>query len=110
MRRYPLESIPLGMSTNDYLVIGMVEDYYNLGEYEKARDLGSRMAADLLESSRFYLEFYEFGKSEFELCGSYIYYLGDVMKAAGDTELADKLTGSFAKLVEWAAGEEYSES
>ena len=105
MHRYPLESIPLGMSTNDYLIISMVEMYYKLGELNSARELGALMAADLLETSRFYLEFYEFGKSEFELCGSYVYFLADVMKDGGDKDLADKLTGAFSKLVEWAAGD-----
>ena len=105
MRRYPYDSIPVGMSTNDYLMICIVEDYYKLGEYEKAREIGSQLAAELLESACFYLEFYEYGKNEFELCGSYIYFLADVMKEAGDAELSDKLTGSLTKLVDWAAGE-----
>ena len=106
MRRFPLESIPLGMSTNDYLVIGMVDSYYKLGQTDRAREVGALLAADLLESARFYLEFYEYGKSEFDLCGSYIYYLADVMKAGGDKDVADKLTDGFSKLIDWAAGEE----
>ena len=104
MRRFPLESIPLNMSTNDYIVIGMVETYYKLGETDKARELGARMAADLLESARFYLEFFEFGKNEFDLCGSYIYYLADVLKEGGDKDMADKFTGAFSKLIDWASG------
>ena len=105
MHRFPLEGIPLGMSTNDYIVIGMVEAYYDLGEVNKARELGALMAADLLESTRFYLEFFEFGKNEFDMCGSYVYFLADVFKDAGDTDLADKLTGAFSKLIDWASGE-----
>ena len=105
MRRFPIESIPLGMSTNDYIVIGMVEAYYQLGEVSKARELGALMAADLLESTRFYLEFFEFGKNEFDLCGSYVYFLADVFKDFGDKDLADKLTGAFSKLIDWASGE-----
>ena len=104
MRRFPIESIPLGMSTNDYIVIGMVEAYYQLGEIDKARELGAQMAADLLETTRFYLEFFEFGKNEFDLCGSYVYYLADVMKDGGDADMADKFTDGFSKLIEWAAG------
>ena len=105
MHRFPLEGIPLGMSTNDYIVIGMVEAYYDLGEVNKARELGALMAADLLESTRFYLEFFEFGKNEFDMCGSYVYFLADVFKDTGDTDLADKLTGAFSKLIDWASGE-----
>ncbi len=109
MHRFPIESIPLGMSTNDYLVISMVDTYYKLGEVDKARELGALMAADLLETTRFYLEFFEFGKSEFDLCGSYVYYLADVMKAGGDEDVADKLTDGFSKLIDWAAGEDEEE-
>jgi len=106
MRRFPIESIPLNLSSNDYLVAGTVEMYYKLGEKDKARELGSRLAADLLASARFYLEFFEFGKSEFDLCANYIYYLSDIFKEYGDTEISDKLNDGFSKLVDWASGEE----
>ncbi|MBO4340676.1 MAG: hypothetical protein J5835_04530, partial [Bacteroidales bacterium] len=106
MRRFPIESIPLNLSSNDYLIVATVETYYKLGEKEKARELGTRMAADLLTSARFYLEFFEFGKSEFDLCANYIYYLADVMEDAGDKETADKITEGLSKLVDWASGEE----
>ena len=105
MKRFPIESIPLGMSTNDYLVISMIECYYKLGQTDKARALGAQMAADLLETSRFYLEFFEFGKSEFDMCGSYIYFLADVLRENGDEDIANKFTGAFTKLIDWAAGE-----
>ena len=109
MRRFPIESIPLGMSTNDYIVIGIIDTYYQLGQTDKAREMGAQMGAELLKTARFYLEFYEFGKSEFDLCGSYIYYLADVLKDGGDKDMADKLTGAFSKLIDWAAGEDVAE-
>ena len=109
MRRFPVESIPLGMSTNDYIVIGIIDTYYQLGQTDKAREMGAQMGAELLKTARFYLEFYEFGKSEFDLCGSYIYYLADVLKDGGDKDMADKLTGAFSKLIDWAAGEDVAE-
>ena len=87
-----------------------MDAYYQLGQTDKARELAARMGADLLDTSRFYLEFYEFGKNEFDLCGSYIYYLADVLKDGGDKDMADKLTGSFTKLIDWAAGEAYDET
>ncbi|MBR3075160.1 MAG: hypothetical protein IKH11_05335, partial [Bacteroidales bacterium] len=96
--------IPLGMSTNDYIVIGIVDTYYQLGELDKARELGARMGAALLETTRFYLEFYEFGKNEFDLCGSYVYYLADVMESGGDADLGQKLKEGFSKLIDIAAG------
>ena len=105
MRRYPLDGIPLGMSTNDYLVMSMVEDYYKLGNANKASEIGSLLAADLLTGARFYLEFFEFGKEEFDTYGSYIYYLADVFKQNGEDEMAKRLTDTFSQMIDWAAGE-----
>ena len=47
----------------------------------------------------------------FTTSGSYVYFLADVMKDGGDKDLADKLTGAFSKLIDWAAseGEEVAE-
>ena len=92
-----------------FSVIGIIEAYYKLGQTDKARELGAQMAADLLETTRFYLEFFEFGKNEFDLCGSYVYYLADVMKEGGDKDVADKFTDGFSKLIDWAAGKEEEE-
>ena len=110
MRRYPIESIPLGMNTNDYLVLCTIENYYKLGEDAKATALGATYAADLLETTRFYLEFYEFGKDEFETCGSYLYYLADIFKQYNHKDMADKLTDSLSQMLDWAAGEAEDES
>ena len=42
-------------------------------------------------------------RDEFELVGQYIYFLSDVMKQAGDTELAKLLTDSLVALVDEAS-------
>ena len=102
MRRYPLESIPLGMTTNDYVVMNLIDDYYTLGENNKGREYGALLAAELLVSARFYLEFFEFGQSEFESCGSYIYYLADIFKQHGEEDMAKKLTDAFQEMLDWA--------
>ena len=103
MQHYPLETVPLGFSGNDYMVVSLVEDYYHLGQPEKARQLATQMGAELLESARFYIEFYEWAKEEFELVGQYIYFLADVMKDGGDAELAKKLTDSLSAMVDLAS-------
>ena len=110
MAHYPIDGIPVGMSGNDYSTISMVEAYYQLGQKDKARLLGAQLGAALLESARFYIEFYEFGKDEFEMCGSYIYYLADVMKTGGDKDVADKLTDGLSLIVDWATGEDQKKS
>ena len=99
MKDYPLETIPVGISSNDFIVIEMVEDYYDLGAVEKARDLGSTLGAELLITARFYLEFYEWDSSSFEMAGNYIYYLADIFRDKGDTELGDKLADTFKNML-----------
>ena len=97
--RYPLESICLGFSGNDYMVVSMVEAYYTLGEVEKARNLAVDFFNELLSTARFYLEYYDYARSDFQLCGNYVYYLQDVVEDAGDTELAAKIGDNFEALV-----------
>ena len=103
MHRYPIETIPLGFAANDYVILEMVENYYNLGEPEKARDLGGRLGQDLLDCARFYLEFFDWGGDEnYKLAGNYIYYLADVMKSGGDKEMAEALTDALEKMIDAA--------
>ncbi len=102
---YPLESIPVGFSGNDYMVCEMVELYYRLGEVEKARELAVELFNELLVSSRFYLEYYDYAKSEFELCGQYVYYLQDIADAMGDKDLAERIGSHFEALMDYVTGD-----
>ena len=102
MQHYPMETVPLGFSGNDYMVISLVEDYYKLGQPDKARALAAGMAAELLQSAKFYIEFYEWAPDEFELVGQYIYFLADVMKQGGDAEDAKKITDALTALLDAA--------
>ena len=102
---FPLESIPLGFSSNDYMVIQMVENYYYLGERDRARELGLKLADGLLDSSRFYLEFYDYAASSFDGCHRCLVYLADVFKQYGDKELSDKLLDSLELLIRVATGD-----
>ena len=95
MWRFPVSAIPVGFSGNDYMVVKMISLYYRLGAVDKARDLAGRFANDLIESASFYFDFYDVAKSEFELCGNYIYYLTDTMKEFGDDELGKAVKARF---------------
>ena len=105
MHRYPIETISLGFAANDYAVVEMIDKYYLLGENQKARELGGKMGMDLLDCARFYLEFYEFGKDNYEMAGQFIYLLADTMTAGGDKELADALTAALEEMIDAASGE-----
>ena len=106
---FPLESIPLGFVTNDYMVIQMVENYYLLGDKDKARELGLKMADALLDSSRFYLEFIDFSSTNFESVHRCLMYLADTFRQYGDKELSDKILDSLDLLIRVATGESISE-
>ena len=101
---FPLETIPLGFTSNDYMVIQMVENFYFLGQPGKARELGRKLADGLLDSSRFYLEFYDYASSNFENCHRCIVYLADIFEKYGDKDLSDQLLDSLELLVRVAVG------
>ena len=103
---FPLESIPVGFTSNDYMVVQMVSAYYKLGAPEKARELGMKMGRELLDSARFFLEFYDYSRSDFELCGQYIYFLADEMRKGGDTDFAANLESGLDVLVKIGTPEE----
>ena len=102
---FPLESIPLGFTANDYMVMQMVENYYYLGEKDKARELGLKLADALLDSSRFYLEFIDYASSNFESTHHCLMYLAETFKQYGDKELSDKILDSLDMLIRVATGD-----
>ena len=104
MRRYPLETISLGFSGNDYMVVDMVNQYYALGHPDKAREIAKALGDELLKTASFYLEFYDWGRNEFELAGNYIYLLSDALKNGGDEALGKELTDKFVDIVNSATG------
>ena len=106
---FPLETIPLGFTSNDYMVVRMVSQYLELGEREKALDLAVRMQNELMVSARFYLEFYDFARHDFEVCGQYIYLLADELKTHGEGALAKEVEKKFNLLLSVASGDFESE-
>ena len=101
---YPLETISIGLSGNDYMVICMADLYYRLGQTEKARTLASDLLSEMLVTARFHLEFYSWAKADFETLSQYYYYLTNVMKTFGDTELANQADSSLNQLINAAVG------
>ena len=99
MERYPLETISLGFAANDYTIVEIIDKYYKLGEKQKARELGGKLGMDLLDCTRFYLEFYEFGRDNYELAGQFVYLLADTMKEGGDKDIADALTSALEEML-----------
>ena len=99
MRRFPLCGGPIGFSGNDYMVVQMVDQYYKLGEPEKARELAVAFGDELVQSVMFYMQFYEYARSDFETSVNYLYFLVDTLEAGGDKELAESYTKALTDLI-----------
>ncbi len=97
---FPLETICLGFTTNDYMVIQIIEDYYLLGAGDKGRDMALRMADQLLSTAAFYLDFYDYAKDDFETVTQYLGHLIQTLDECGDKETADKVEASFHALLD----------
>ena len=98
-RNYPLETVPIGFMSNDYMVMNTIENLYAVGMNSQASELSNKMAAELLTSAYFLLQFYDYAKSDFETVGNYIYYLSDILLKSPDKELGTKLKQSLDELI-----------
>lgn len=106
---WPLESVPLGFTTNDLMVIAMVKDYYLAGAPDKASAIARKMGDDLLTAAHFYMQFYDYASSDFETVYQLACYLIDEVDKGGDKELSDTLKAGLYGIVKTGA-EMYSES
>lgn len=83
----PVENFPLNMSylgfINEHNVFDIISVYFIAGAPEKALDLADRFRDELLESAVFYLEFYDYAKTEFNETCKYVYYLADILRQNG---------------------------
>ncbi|MCD8207788.1 MAG: DUF2723 domain-containing protein, partial [Bacteroidales bacterium] len=85
---FPLDMSYLGFS-NEQNVLRIIDLYFALAEDEKAMDLAARMAGELMVSAKFFLEFYNYAKDEFETEWQYIMYLAETLELYGYEEAAD---------------------
>jgi hypothetical protein len=104
---FPLETISVGFSGNDYMVAQIIENYYHLGQNEKANDLAARFGDQLLETSAFYLGWGGLGESEFDSATRILLYLADVCKTYGEVDLADAMVTNLKQLLQFASGSAY---
>ena len=96
---YPLDMTYLGFS-NEYMVIDMIETYYDAGAPEKALELSRRFSDELFVSTEFFLENYDFTKREFESCYSCLSYMADLSEHHGDKEYAAEIRDRFNAMLE----------
>lgn len=96
---YPLDMTYLGFS-NEYMIIDMIETYYNAGADEKALDLTRRLADELFVSTEFFLEYYDLAKREFENCYQCLSYVSDLAEHYGQKEFAAEIRDRFNALLD----------
>lgn len=101
---WPLESVPIGFTTNDYMVVSMIGCYFRAGAPEKAVELGTKLGNDLLASAAFYLEFYDYASQDFETVCQFIYYLVDELEKGGDKKVSKNLQDSLLAMLKAASG------
>jgi hypothetical protein len=96
---YPLDMVYLGFS-NEYMVLEMIELYYEAGAPEKALALAERFAESLMASANFFLYNYDYTKREFETCYSTLSYLAELADMNGDKEFAEDIRTRFNALLD----------
>ena len=96
---YPLDLTYLGFS-NEYMVIDMIETYYNAGADEKALDLAKRFIEEIFVSTEFFLMNYDFAKREFESCYNCISYVAELADHYGDVAYAAEIRDRFNSMLE----------
>ena len=96
---FPLDITYLGFS-NEYMVVDMIETYYDAGAPEKALALAERFADQLFDSVYFFLEYYDFAKKEFENCYNNLQYLSDLTEHHGDKEFAEGIRNRFNSMLD----------
>ena len=96
---YPLDLTYLGFS-NEYMVIDMIETYYDADAPEKALALAERFIDELFNSTIFFLEYYDLAQKEFESCYNCISYVADLTEHFGDKEYADSIRNRFNSLLD----------
>ena len=96
---WPLETIPLGFPTNDYMVVNMVSDYFAAGAPEKAAELAAKMGDQLLIAANFYMQFYDYASSDFETACQFMYYLIDELEKGGDKKVSADLKAGLVSIL-----------
>ena len=100
---YPLDISYMGF-INERNVLEMIALYYDAGAPDKGLALAQRFVDELLVSAKFYMEFYDYARSNFEETCHYIFYVADILKQNGDNEEAEAMEKSLDDLVSIVAG------
>ena len=96
---FPLDMTYLGFS-NEYMVIDMIETYYDAGAEDKALALAEKFMDEIFVSTEFFLNYYDYAKKEFESCYNCISYVAELTDHYGDGEFAENIRQRFNSLLD----------
>ena len=96
---FPLETIPVGFTTNTYMGIRMAEMYYFLHADDKGDALAEKIGNLLLNTMQFYGSFATMGQPEFEAAYQALYYLEDVLEGYKKYDLATKIADGLSAMI-----------
>ena len=96
---FPLDITYMGFS-NEYMVLDMIETYYQAGAKEKALELAERFSEDIFVSAEFFLQYYDFAKREFDACYNCISYMAELADHFGDKTFANSLRERFNAMLD----------
>ena len=96
---FPLDITYLGFS-NEYMVLDMIETYYQAGANEKALALAQRFSEDIFVSVEFFLQYYDLAKREFDACYNCISYMAELADHFGDKTFAKEIRDRFNALLD----------
>ena len=96
---YPLETICLGFTSNDYMVISLVDDYLMLGDRENGLHMSAQLADQLITLARFYRQFYPYAKDNLETVTNYVHYLIETLKGDGEVQFAGMVEENLRKVL-----------
>ncbi len=102
---YPLETVCIGFASNDLRVMDLIDLYYHAGQKEKARSLADRFEAELLQSSQFFLDFYDYAHQDFEYAYQMVQYMTDIYDDAGETERSEALISKMEAMLKDVVGD-----
>ena len=106
MKRFPLCSVPLGFSYNDYIVMLMVENYFHLGCSEKAVAMAKAYADECLSALKFYVKRYEISDTEFETCYNMYENLIGTLQHYKENDVAKQMADDFRAAMVDSIGED----
>ena len=98
---YPLDISYMGFS-NEFMVIDLIDLYYMCGRNETALELSKRFVEKIMQSTYFYLQYYDYAKHEFDICYNCLQYLAELSDENGNTEFGTEIRDRFNSLLDLA--------